>query len=58
MLIDLGRNDVGRVSEIGSVVATTEPISETRPTSFLPRSMSIKCSAISFGSLSRSSSLN
>ena len=30
-------------------VTSTEPVSETRPTSLRPRSISIRCSAISFG---------
>ncbi|MCY1450493.1 hypothetical protein D9M71_673050 [compost metagenome] len=37
-------------------VSFTEPISETRPVSLRPRSISIKCSAISLSSDSRSSS--
>ena len=35
-------------------VTLTLPIFETLPTSFLPRSINIKCSANSFGSLKRS----
>ena len=43
------------ISTLKLSVTSTLPGFETRPTSFLPKSSSIKCSALSFGSLSNSS---